>query len=114
MSIKTIKILSIMTLISLFSCNKKYEYKACFTTEKELYSVGEEIVFNNCSTYKGEKKGYKYGVQWIMGDGQVRGSFNNDPITYVFNYPGEYVVKLKIGKKEGPTDETEKLITIVE
>lgn len=104
-----------MLSFCLFCCGKKkYRYVACFTTEKEVYSVGEEILFENCSDFIGEKEGYKSGVQWVMGDGTIKYSFNNESITYAYTSPGVYAVNLLIGKKEGPQSEIEKTITIIE
>lgn len=93
---------------------KKYRYVACFTTEEVVYSVGEEIPFENCSEFTGEKKGYKYGVRWLMGDGTIKWSFNNESITHVYTSSGVYVVNLLVGKKEGPNNFIEKTITIIE
>lgn len=110
------KIILIMGLFCLCGCDKsRYEFIACFNTEKENYLVGEEIMFENCSTQKGNKEGVPYGVLWIMGDGKVINSFNNEPITHTYHQPGEYLVKLRVGLKDkGPADEIEKTITIIE
>lgn len=49
-----------------------------------------------------------------MGDGNSMFSFGNDSIVYQYEKAGEYIIKLIIGYKEGPQDEVEKTITIVE
>lgn len=112
MNTKIIKTLSIMGLFCFFGCNKSNDFKACISTDKDTYSINEEITFKNCSKFnKGDEKS---GVVWGMGDGNSMFSFGNDSIVYQYEKAGEYIIKLIIGYKEGPQDEVEKTITIVE
>ena len=99
-----------MTLFSLCGCRKPNDFKACFTTEKDTYSINDEIVFENCSAFnKGDENS---GVSWSMGDGTAKFSFGNESITHKYDSAGDYVVKIRIGYKEGPADEIEKLIKV--
>jgi hypothetical protein len=105
-------ILVAFSIFCLYGCKKPNNFKACFITEKEIYVVNEEIVFENCSSFnKGDEDS---GVIWSMGDDKAEFSFGNESITYKYESAGDYVVKLSIGYKEGPGDEIERVIKVIE
>jgi hypothetical protein len=105
-------ILLALSIFYLYGCLKPNNFKACFTTEKLIYVVNEEIVFENCSSFnKGDEDS---GVIWSMGDGEAVFSFGNESVTYKYESAGDYVVKLSIGYKEGPADEIERVIKVID
>jgi hypothetical protein len=111
MNSKTI-IMGAFSIFCLCGCKKPNNFKACFTTEKEQYIVNEEIVFKNCSSFnKGDENS---GVSWSMGDGTAKFSFGNESISHKYESAGDYVIKLRVGYKEGPADEIEKIIKIID
>lgn len=112
MNIKIIKILAILGFFCFFGCNKPNNFKACISTDKDIYVVNEEVTFINCSEFN--KGSEKSGVSWNMGNGDAMFSFGNESITYKYEDAGVYKVELRIGYKEGPADKIEKTITIIE
>lgn len=83
--------------ITLVSCNKP-NYKACFTTQKDTFSLNDTVWFNNCSDFdKGEKL-----CNWNFGENpsSIGNSINNDSIYYIYNLIGYKLVQLRIGEKE--------------
>lgn len=104
-----------MLSFCLFCCGKKkYRFVACFTTEKEVYSVGEEVKFQNCSEYYKKGKSIEGWGKWDFGDGNSANIKHQDPVSHTYNYAGEYTIRLLVGNIEGPNNFIEKSITIIE
>lgn len=88
--------------IVLTSCRKPHQYKACFSTTKDTFSVGEKVTFANCSQFDG-------GITnclWDFGEGPPsrKSSIGHDDITFNFTYPGNKTISLLIGEKENQSD----------
>ena len=80
-----------------FSCDKP-NYKACFTTQKDTFSVNDTVWFKNCSDFdKGETM-----CNWNFGENpsSIGSSMSNDSIYYIYNLIGYKLVQLRIGEKE--------------
>ena len=104
-----------MLSFCLFCCGRKdYHVIACFTTEKEVYSVGEEVKFQDCSEYYKKKESIEGKVLWTFGDDNYVWSTNKELVSHIYNSPGEYTVRIRVGFHEGPSNVMEKTITIVE
>ncbi len=80
------------------SCTKPYKYKACFTTTKDTFAVGETVVFKNCSDFDG---GYTNGL-WDLGEGPPSRSYSQylEDVQYTYTYSGVKTTSLLIGEKE--------------
>lgn len=91
------------------SCTKPYKYKACFTTTKDTFAVGETVVFKNCSDFDG---GYTIGL-WDLGEGPPsrRNSQYLEDVQYAYTYSGVKTISLLIGEKEN-ADEFIKVIIV--
>ena len=90
---------SIVMLLFLtwISCDKP-NYKSCFTTQKDTFSVNDTVWFKNCSDFdKGETM-----CNWNFGENpsSIGNSINNDSIYYIYNLIGYKLVQLRIGEKE--------------
>jgi|688.fasta_scaffold2094886_1 hypothetical protein len=96
-------------ILFLVSCTKPYKYKACFTTTKDTFAVGETVVFKNCSDFDG---GYT-GCFWELGEGPPsrRNSQYLEDVQYEYTYSGVKTISLLIGEKENG-DEFTKVIII--
>jgi len=85
-------ILIIVLSTLLIACNKPYNYKACFTTTKDTFSIGEKVIFTNCL--------------WDFGEGppSKANSIGNAAASYTFTYSGNKTVVLLIGEKENESE----------
>ncbi len=100
-------IMGTLSILSFCGCNKP-KYKACFSTEKEQYAIGETVKFENCSDFNGGLD----GCLWVFGDGNQKNTFGNESVEHTYQEKGIYTVKLWIGLKEGPADEIKKTIKV--
>jgi PKD repeat protein len=98
----------IFVLLATQSCNKR-NYKACFTTTHQVYSINEQIVFANCSNFDG---GFT-NCQWNFNDSTNGITYSNglDSVTHTYTQKGFKTIKLLIGEKENGS-ESEKIIEI--
>ena len=95
-------ILIIVLSTLLIACNKPYNYKACFTTTKDTFSIGEKVIFTNCSNFDG---GFT-NCLWDFGEGppSKANSIGNAAASYTFTYSGNKTVVLLIGEKENESE----------
>src|SRR5690606_16334522 len=87
---------------------------ACFTVSKEKVCVGEEVIVTNCIVPKGNTNGI--GIL-DFGDSEDPGSITlqlNATTNHVYNNPGDYIIKLLGGSKNGELDDTVIVLTVVD
>ena len=97
-------------MINYISCIKNnYNYKACFTTNKDTFQVNEKIWFKNCSLFDGGST----ICLWNFGEApnNIANSNNLDSISFTYTSTGFKNIILVVGDKEN-NDEIQKSILI--
>ncbi len=81
------------------SCNRP-RYKACLSTAKDTFAVGETIWFANCSDFDGGPT--QNAAVWMFEPNQTDliVTSGNDSISWVYTEAGLKNPALKIGTKE--------------
>ena len=108
----TFRTLACLLLILAFtgSCNKPH-YKACFTTSKDSFAVGEKVWFYNCSDFDGASQ--QNACQWQFENNQTQliVSSGLDSISWTYSTPGIKNPSLSTGTKEN-ADNASKTIVV--
>jgi hypothetical protein len=91
------------------SCRKPH-YRACFTTSKDTFLVGENIWFYNCSDYDGGST--QNTARWVFEPDQTEliVTSDHDSISWVYNSAGVKNPKLSTGTKENADAITKQII----
>lgn len=93
-------------LAMLLSCSRTEEVRvtAAFTTNKDVYQVGEDVVIMNESRVSGDILAF---CRWAFGDGDnvsYRYSIDVDDLT--FSAPGTYTIALTAYAEQGAGEDT--------
>ena len=111
-NMKTYNVLLICCIICVFAACRKPNYKACFTTSKDTFLVGENIWFYNCSEFDGASTVNANSWYFETDQDTLYVTSGNDSISWVYTTAGIQNVKLKTGGKEN-ADQVIKLIVII-
>lgn len=96
----------IILTLSLWGCEKKRKYTACFTMDKSTIAAGDSVTLTNCSNFDG---GYTECI-WDFGDGKSEFSKGTDVIKHQYNTLGQFEIKLTIGEKENASGVSKAII----
>lgn len=99
---KIINIFVLVLGILLFfgGCYKQYDMKACFTTEKNTYSLGETIEFTDCSEIQKHKNSDNATIFWDFGDGNTTYETIGKSVFHSYDSIGTYHVSIQLGNPE--------------
>lgn len=97
------------------SCNKAEEVRvtAAFTTNKDVYQVGEDVVITNESQVSGDILSF---CRWAFGDGDnISYRYTIDVDDLSFTVPGTYTITLTAYAEQGAgEDSCQKTIKVIE
>jgi len=89
-------LLFFILVFSLWGCEKKTKYSACFTLDKSTISVGDSVTISNCSEFDG---GFTESY-WDFGDGESVYTKGNTSLKHAYSNAGEFSITLTVGEKE--------------
>jgi PKD repeat protein len=98
--------------VLLASCeNPPCPLKACFTIEKDTFSVGETVPFQSCSMTCGSTDNKQH--IWDYGDGSSDTLDNTGSASHAYNVARIYTVRLSMMVHGVIEDEASKTFTII-